>query len=337
MLAFTFIGAVIGAGFASGQEIRQYFVDYGGYGLIGLIIITVLFVALGERLMLMGYTSKSDSYEVVLGYAFRCKFKKVVDYIFTFFLVATAGTMFSGCGAFFEQTLGLSFAIGSAIIAILTFFITILGIKGIMAVSTIEIPLLIGITCFVAMNSVNISDFFKMSLINEVGNSGLISAIVSAVIYVSYNLIMSFSILPALGNSCKNRREIRITAILSGIIIGVLGYIIYLALLVNYDKIQGVEIPIATLAGMSNGFIYGVMFVLAVLSTAVGALYGVYARVDKNIGAFSLICLGGYLFSLVGFSNLVANLYFYMGVGGIFLIAMLIIGHNKSRAFKKGV
>lgn len=337
MLAFTFIGAVIGAGFASGQEIRQYFVDYGGYGLIGLIIMIVLFMVLGERLMLMGYTSKSDSYEVVLGYAFRCKLKKIVDWFLSFFLVATAGTMFSGCGAFFEQSLGIPMFIGSAIITIITFFITILGIKGIMAVSSVEIPLLILITCFVAVNSIDVSDFLKFKLINEVNYSGLVPAVFSSIIYVSYNLVMSFSILPVLGNSCKNRNEIKRTAFFSGLMIGILGYIIYLALLVNYDKIQGVEIPIATLAGVSQGMIYGVMFLLAVLSTAVGGLYGVYARFNKNKRIFALICFFGYLFSLVGFSNLIANLYFYMGVLGIFLICMLIIGHNKSRAFKKGV
>ena len=141
--------------------------------------------------------------------------------------------------------------------------------------------------------------------------------------------------MPALGNACKNRGEIRFTAIFSGVIIGVLSYIIYLALLVNYDKIQGVEIPIATLAGVSQGILYGIMFLLAVLSTAVGGLYGVYARFSKNKWIFALICFGAYLFSLIGFSNLVAGLYFYMGVLGIFLIAMLIIGHNKSSAFKK--
>ena len=187
MLAFTFIGAVVGAGFASGQEIRQYFVDYGVYGLVGIIIMAVLFVILGERLMLMGYTSKSDSYEVVLGYAFRCKFKKIVDFLFAFSLIATAGTMFSGCGAFFEQTLGISAPIGSGIFALLTFLVTIVGIKGIMGVSSIEIPLLIIITCFVAVQSINVSDILKLSVINEVNYDGLLAAIISSIIYVSYN------------------------------------------------------------------------------------------------------------------------------------------------------
>lgn len=337
MLAFTFIGAVVGAGFASGQEIRQYFVDYGVYGVFGIIVMSVLFVILGERLMLMGYTSKSDSYEVALGYAFRCKFKRIVDFLLTFFLVATAGTMFSGCGAFFEQTFGINAPMGAALFALLTYFVTVVGIKGIMGVSSIEIPLLIIVTCFVAVRSIDLPDVARFSLINELNYDGIFSAIISSIIYVSYNLVMSFSILPALGNACKTRGEIRRTCILSGVIIGILGYIIYLALLINYDKIQGVEIPIATLAGTTNGLLYGIMFILAVLSTAVGALYGVYARVEKSNAKFGFICFVAYLFSLAGFSNLVSGLYFYMGVIGIFLIAMLIIGHNKSRAFKKGV
>lgn len=335
MASLAFIGTIIGAGFASGQEIKMYFVNYGLYGLISLVLMIVLFIIFGEKIMMMGYTSKSDSYETILGYGFKCKFKKIIDYVFSFFLIATASTMFSGCGAFFYQTVGIPAPIGGAAVAILTYFITVLGIKGIMAISSVEVPLLIAITLFVAISSINNADLTSFSLINELKFSGFIPAIISSIIYTSYNLIMGLSILPALGNAAKSKKQIRITAIISGIVIGFLGYIIYLALLVNYDRIHGVEIPVLELAGGSYGLIYGVLFLLAVLSTAVGTLYGVYARINKNTYYFALICGISYLFSLFGFSALVANLYFFMGVFGIFVITMIVIGHNKSKSQKR--
>lgn len=329
-LAFTFIGTIIGAGFASGQEIRKYFVDLGGYGFFGIVFVSILFMIIGEKIMLMGYFAKADSYDKILGYGFRCKFRKVIDYILCFCLIATASTMFSGTGAFLEQAFGLQPAIGSLIMAIIAFLVTILGIKGIMKVSSFIVPVLILLTCIISIASFCEVDLVNISLINEVRAKGIFPALISATIYGAYNLIMALSVLPSLGNSAKDKRQIRLTSILSGLIIGIFGVIIYFALLVNYDKIQASEIPIAVLASSSYGILYGISFIIAVLTTAVGCLYGVYTRFDKNILTFVFICLGSYVISLFGFSTLVAKLYYAMGIFGIFLIMMLLMGYNIS-------
>jgi len=142
---------------------------------------------------------------------------------------------------------------------------------------------------------------------------------------------MGLSILPSLGSSAKNEREIRLTSIFSGLIIGLLGIIIYFALLANYDKIQGVEIPIAVLAGGSYSFLYGISFVIAVLTTAVGCLYGVYTRLNKRILTFLGVTIAGYVISLFGFSALVAKLYYVMGIFGVIIITMLLIGYKRSK------
>ena len=42
-VTFVIIGTIIGAGFASGQEILIFFNNYGFYGLIGLIFSIILF------------------------------------------------------------------------------------------------------------------------------------------------------------------------------------------------------------------------------------------------------------------------------------------------------
>ena len=329
-LAFTFIGTIIGAGFASGQEIRKYFVDFGGYGFFGMVFVAILFMVIGEKIMLMGYQAKADSYDKILMYGFRCKFRKVVDYILCFCLIATASTMFSGTGAFLNQSFNMHPALGSFLMMIVTFFITILGIKGIMKVSSFVVPILILLTCSISIISFRGVDLGSITLINEVRPKGIYPALISAVIYGAYNLIMGLSVLPSLGNSAKDKREIRITSIFSGLIIGVFGLIIYFALLVNYDKIQANEIPIAILASSSYKTLYGISFIIAVLTTAVGCLYGVYTRFDKSIFKFIIVSTASYIISLFGFSTLVARLYYAMGIFGIFLVIMLLIGFNIS-------
>jgi uncharacterized membrane protein YkvI len=43
-VAFAYIGTVVGAGFASGQEILQFFSYFGYWGLVGLLLAAGLFV-----------------------------------------------------------------------------------------------------------------------------------------------------------------------------------------------------------------------------------------------------------------------------------------------------
>lgn len=334
-MAFTFIGTIIGAGFASGQEIRKYFVDFGIYGLFGLIIVTLLFIVIGEKLMLLGYAAKSDSYDKALGYAFRCKFKKVIDYILCVFLIATTSTMFSGTGAFFNQVFSWPLAIGSLLMAVLTGIITIVGISGIMKISTFIVPALIFITSIIAFSSTSGVDITKISLINEISTNNFISASVSGVIYAAYNLILGMPVLITLGSVAKNKKQIRINSIFAGIVIGIFGFIIYSALFMNYSTIYGTEIPILILTSNSGFFWYGISFIIAVLTTSVGSLFGVYTRFNKNKRVFLLITTFAYFFSLFGFSNLVANLYFVMGLFGIFIISMLLYGASKSSVLRK--
>lgn len=42
-MAGAFIGVIVGAGFASGQEILQFFTSFGWWGIIGGVIAAVLF------------------------------------------------------------------------------------------------------------------------------------------------------------------------------------------------------------------------------------------------------------------------------------------------------
>src|SRR5690242_12070807 len=52
-VAFTYIGTVVGAGFASGQEILQFFTRYGSLATLTIALSTVLFIWIGIQLMLM--------------------------------------------------------------------------------------------------------------------------------------------------------------------------------------------------------------------------------------------------------------------------------------------
>ena len=327
--AFTFIGTIIGAGFASGQEIRRYFTDFGYMGFIGLILVSILFMIIGGKIMMMGYISKADSYNKILNYGFRCKFKKVVDYILCFFLAATGSAMFSGTGAFFNQRFGIPAALASFIMMLVVAAFTVLGIQKIMKINFIIVPSLILITCIISISAVWGKNVINPTLISEIKPTTVFWGLLSSIIYCSYNMTMALPVLAALGSAAKSTTKIKITSIMAGLMIGILGSIIYFALLVNYDSIKGIEIPILTLAGPVYKPLYSISFIIAVLTTAIGCLYGVYTRFGQNKVKFLFICLGAYGLSLFGFSTLVAKLYYVKGIFGIFLLFMLLRGFHK--------
>ena len=53
--AGAFCALLIGSGFATGQEVMQYFVSYGYWGLAGAMVVLVLFLYVGREFMAVGY------------------------------------------------------------------------------------------------------------------------------------------------------------------------------------------------------------------------------------------------------------------------------------------
>lgn len=60
----AFVGLIVGAGFASGQEVMQYFTSFGIWGTVGGLLATLLFIFLGYTFAQLG-TDLQDRKSVV--------------------------------------------------------------------------------------------------------------------------------------------------------------------------------------------------------------------------------------------------------------------------------
>jgi len=67
-LIMGYLGAVVGAGFASGQEILQFFVEYGTYGIWGVGLALFLFALCGSLLMYVVHRESIHNYQEMLKY-----------------------------------------------------------------------------------------------------------------------------------------------------------------------------------------------------------------------------------------------------------------------------
>ena len=61
-VALTYVGAIVGAGFASGQELTRFFVVFKERGLLGTAIAGAIFAMLGALVIFLAKKLKSNSY-----------------------------------------------------------------------------------------------------------------------------------------------------------------------------------------------------------------------------------------------------------------------------------
>src|SRR5699024_67730 len=149
--------------------------------------------------------------------------------------------------------------------------------------------------------------------------------VLSAILYVSYNVIMAVAILSVVGGAEKNPKIAARGGLYGGIGLGLLVLIMNLGLLVKLDKVEGVEMPTLLFAGDIAywlAIVMGIVIFGMVFSTAAGALYAFVCRIVKpgtTIFKPMVITFSGlaYVLSFVGFSELIGIVYPMFGYLGL--------------------
>lgn len=133
-IAGAYVGIIVGAGFASGQEILQFFTSFGLLGIIGGVIATFFFAFLGMQLTQLGSKLQTDSHKAVIYHICGRYLGVVVDIIITFFLFGVTVVMMAGSGSIFEQQFGLPAMAGNVVMAVLTILTVCLNVQKLLSV-----------------------------------------------------------------------------------------------------------------------------------------------------------------------------------------------------------
>lgn len=342
-VAATYIGTIVGAGFATGQEVLQFFSKFGAWGLAGLILTTIMFIVFGYIIIDLGKKLNARSHLEIIRYSGGRIIGTIIDAIITLFLFGALTAMIAGTGALFTQQFHLQSWIGNIIMALLTAVTVLTGINGVINSISYIVPFLLVVVVGTSIYSiVNVPPDLTASAVNA-GDNGLISNwLLAAVLYISYNTVISIAVLGPLGAEARSRKAIRNGAILGGIGLGIGSIMIYLALSGHIQNIQKLEVPMLYIAGSISSvvqIIYAVVLIAEVYTTAVGSLYGFASRItdmSKNPRKGRIVVIAATLIALVasrfGFSSLVKYLYPIVGYGGIVLLGCLIYVEIKMRA-----
>jgi uncharacterized membrane protein YkvI len=118
-IACVIIGTVIGAGFASGQEIVQFFTIFTERSLWGVIISGLLFCVISICVLDYVYIKKIQNYKELLEDIRYKPLTAGIRYLSLIFLAATFIIMTAGTGAYFYEYYKVPYVVGSGIMAIL--------------------------------------------------------------------------------------------------------------------------------------------------------------------------------------------------------------------------
>src|SRR5699024_3699952 len=116
--AIAYCGIVIGPGFATGQEIMQFFTNdvIMSFAVIVLAVLMVTFVF--RHSAKVGYLYDVDSHELPLIKLFGKYFGRFLDYALIFFMYVTSFVMIAGGGSNLNESFGMPIWVESIVMII---------------------------------------------------------------------------------------------------------------------------------------------------------------------------------------------------------------------------
>lgn len=326
-IANCYIGALIGAGFASGQELFQFFARFSCHGLFGVVLAGLLFAALGGYVISYKYAKRISSYDQMLIGLLGKKLGRIIDLLITFMLFAGLVVMLAGCRATLAEQFKMETIPALTLSCALILFTMFHGEQGVLQFNNLLIPFLGIVTIMVAGYAIYRG--WGNSLFIPPTSFAFGSWLLSAILYVSYNMVLGSVILSSLE---IDRPSCFWGGVIGGLSLGFLALIIVLALMWNFHYIAGEEVPMLILAGDFKvlKLLYALVLLAAMLTTAVANLYSLIKRIGGKspVPTMLLVILllgSACLITPFGFTRLIAGLYPLFGYLGFVLLGGILV------------
>lgn len=334
-VALMFVGAIMGAGFASGREIWQFFGVFGTEGKIGVLLVGMLFIILGIMTAYIARKLGTNEMGKIIVPGNNEKISAVISWFMAFILFTVMINMTAACGAMLNQLFGLHRAVGGVLIAVLV-VATVLGeFHRISKVFRYIMPVLF--TAVVAVSIIVILKCEKVdadpSLLSPspiAGNWALASCL-----YISYNILAMIPIVATSSINSKSEKTAILGSGLGGVLLGVLAYVIVSVLQRDMLFAQAADMPMlaySTGVAPAVGLVYSAILFAAIYSSATSNFYGFTTKIKEGPVKGKLVIAAAalaFLLGLVGFKNIVAYMFPVEGYLGFIIIAMIVVNFFK--------
>lgn len=343
---FVIIGTIIGAGFASGQEIWLFFNQYGNLGILGMIIACILSGLIIYKVFIILQKENLNTYTELLEKISKNKIiNQAISIIISLFLLISFYIMVAGMSAYLHQEFGLPNLICSILMSFFCYITLQKNIKGIVAVNSILIPCLIIFIFYLGIQNAEFTiEYFK---ITQTENNYSWNWIFSSILYASYNSIVLIPMLVELKQYINTKNRTKKVSIICITTLSLLGMCLFCLLLRNPMAYQ-MELPMIEVVkdfGKIYTHIYGAVVAVAIFTSAISAGYGFLQNevakkqftkgdIKKRQNRFYnnlllLICISAPIIASFGFSNLVSKLYPIFGILGLIQMVGILLCAKK--------
>lgn len=327
-VAAVYVGTVVGAGFATGKEIVEFFTKYGVFGLAGILLSGILFITIGTKMLILSKRINASSYQDLMTFIFGNKIGGVINLFMLVILLGLTSIMLSGAGAIFKEQLGLSIRLGVIITIILTMLVMTFGLKGLFSVNIIVVPLLILFSVTLGFQSFSYDVFLQFP--SETVPS--FKWILSAFSYAAFNLTMASAVLVPLASEIKDEKVLKRGGMLGGLLLTIILISSHIALS-SLTNLTQFDIPMAEVMRttfFAVYFIYIAIIYGEVFTSVIGNLYGLerqivtYFKLPRMVIVCAILCVAAFI-SKVGYSSLISFLYPIFGYICLGMLVLLMV------------
>ena len=339
-IALSFIGLLVGAGFATGQEVVQYFTSFGIPGMWGILVAGLVMTLAGTVFLQLGSYFHASEHNQVFRNITHPIISRILDVAVILTLFAVGFVMLAGAGSNMEQQFGWPAWVGSLLMLVLVMVTGMFDVDKVSQVIGLLTPTIIIAVLFVGTYTLlhmpeNVDAAISAS---EAIESPIPFWLVSALNYNGLALILAVSMSLVIGGDNISPREAGVGGIVGGAVYAVLMAIAGFSLLMNAENVGDSDIPMLTLVDNVHpvlGVIMAVIIYLMIFNTAIGMFYALGKRLSSgNESKYRIIfiagCLAGFAVSFAGFKALMQYVYPVLGYMGIVLVVILVVGWLRS-------
>ncbi|MCQ2550579.1 MAG: MBL fold metallo-hydrolase [Clostridia bacterium] len=334
-VAIMYVGTIMGAGFASGREIWQFFGVFGDKGYIGIGLIAILFVIFGLMTAYIARKLNTNDMGKVIVPSDNPVLIDIFGYFMAFIMFTVLITMSSAAGSIFSQQFGLSKILGGIVLIVFT-LLTVLGeFERVSKTFRFIMPVLFVIVITVCV-FVTFGDY-PMSGITEEPTPSLMAPnwFLAAWIYISYNILAMIPIVATSSINAKDEKTAYFGTMFGGWLLGMLALLLVSTMLTDPGLSQSLDMPMLGLSlKMGNLFnlIYTVVMLFAVFGAATSNYYGFTTKIKngpKKKWIVIIVAWIGFLCGLFGFKKVVAYMFPAEGYLGFVIMAMIFFNWLK--------
>lgn len=319
---FLIIGTTIGAGYASGRELWQFFGHESG---LAILLFTLFFSICCNVIMKISYEKQSTDYLPVLGDIVGVKLTKLYDVMIFLYLFTTTVVMIAGSGAT-GQAFNFSYWWGVLVIAVGLIILFLKDISGLLAMNQVILPLLLGGLLYILLVFTMDQELSMFSHWSEQRNW------TAAFPFTALNILPLIAVLGAIGNKVRSKQEIWIASLGSGLTLGTISFIYNNSLIQIADELLLYEIP---LFAILKHYPFGMLILMSILlwfaifTTAAAGVLGIVSRLQSIINVpiwllVILILIAMIPLTTLGFSTLISYIYPVYGILNLYVLTRLL-------------